>query len=77
MSDESRAARADSVLVEHYCDHTNANGARCPKWGCYGFEESRTITLWYCAEHQPRSYRGTPRHGEARLAAAEIANMLK
>lgn len=72
MSDETRATRTDSVIVEHYCDHDG-----CKKWGCYGFEESRAITLWYCAEHQPRVYRGLPRHGEARLAAAEIAETMR
>ncbi len=72
MSDETRTARADSIIVEHYCEHDG-----CKEWGCYGFEESRAVTRWFCPDHQPRSYRGLPRHGEARLAAAEIAEMLK
>ena len=72
MSDETRTTRTDSVIVEHYCCHDG-----CKKWGCYGFEESRVVTLWYCAEHQPPIYRGLPRHGEARLAAAEIADILR
>lgn len=72
MSDEGRSTRTDSVILEHYCDHDG-----CKKWGCYGFEESRTITLWYCPDHQPLVYRGLRRHGEARLAAAEIADMLR
>ncbi|WP_353622824.1 hypothetical protein [Aliirhizobium terrae] len=32
------------------------------------FQGEPTITFWYCAAHQPRLYRGSPRHGEARLA---------
>lgn len=71
MSDEGRISRPDGLLVEHYCDRDG-----CKRWGCYGFEESRSITLWYCAEHQPAMYRGLRRHGEARMAAAEIADML-
>lgn len=34
--------------------------------GCYGFEESKAITLWYCSEHQPLNYRGSPPHGDQR-----------
>jgi hypothetical protein len=73
MSDEGRTARSGGhQIVEHYCEFDG-----CKEWGCYGFEESRTVTRWFCSEHQPRRYRGLPRHGEARLAAAEIADMLK
>lgn len=72
MSDEFRTARPESVIAEHYCDHDG-----CRKWGCYGFEESRAITLWYCPEHQPLTYRGHRRHGHARLEAAEIAETLR
>lgn len=72
MSDEGRNIRTDSVIVEHYCEHDG-----CKAWGCYGFEESRAVTHWFCSKHQPRTYRGLPRHGEARLAAAEIADMLR
>jgi hypothetical protein len=72
MSDEDRTARAEAAIhQDHYCD---ADG--CKKWGCYGFEESRAITLWYCPEHQPAVYRGLKRHGHARLEAAEIADSL-
>ncbi|SFB60034.1 hypothetical protein SAMN03159496_05623 [Rhizobium sp. NFR07] len=72
MSDESRTAQPEAyILDEHYCQHHG-----CKKWGCYGFEESRTVTFWYCAQHQPISYRGSARHGAARLEAAEIADML-
>jgi hypothetical protein len=66
MSDESRTAQPGAGIHQnHYCDHTDADGKRCPRWGCYGFEESRAITLWYCLEHQPEVYRGLRRHGAA------------
>jgi hypothetical protein len=65
MSDESRTPQAGASIHEnHTCDHTDANGVRCQKWGCYGFEESRAITLWYCPEHQPAVYRGLRKFGE-------------
>ncbi len=67
--DESRTQQPEaSIHTNHWCDVVG-----CTQWGCYGFEESRAITLWYCAKHQPLVYRGLPRHGNARLEAAEIA----
>jgi hypothetical protein len=64
MSNEGHStAPGANVIVEHYCDHEGPDGSRCPKWGCYGFEESKAITLWYCREHQPSNYRGWPAHG--------------
>lgn len=73
MSDESRTAQQEAMIHDnHLCDRDG-----CRRWGCYGFEESRAITLWYCSEHQPRVYRGLRRHGEARLAAIEIAEMMQ
>lgn len=72
MSDEGRTARSSGhQIVEHYCEFDG-----CNEWGCYGFEESRTVTRWFCSEHQPRLHRGLLWHGEARLAAAEIADMI-
>ncbi|MDR6667699.1 hypothetical protein [Rhizobium sp. 1399] len=35
-----------NVIVEHYCDHEEPVGTRCPQRGCYGFEENKAITLW-------------------------------
>jgi hypothetical protein len=61
VTDESRTTQPEaSIHDDHYCDHDG-----CKKWGCYGFEESRAITLYYCAEHQPLVYRGLKRHGAA------------
>jgi hypothetical protein len=72
VSDESRTAQPEArIHDEHYCRHDG-----CKKSGCYGFEESKSVTLWFCSSHQPKRYRGLPRHGAARLEAAEIADML-
>lgn len=73
MMEDGRTSQPGATIHEnHMCDHDG-----CKRWGGYGFEESRAITLWYCAEHQPLVYRGLLRHGEARLAAAEIAEMIR
>jgi hypothetical protein len=69
MDLNSRTEQAGaSIHDNHYCDHEG-----CKRWGCYGFEESRSITLWYCAEHQPLVYKGLARHGEARLPESRSA----
>ncbi len=65
MSNEGHStAPGANVIVEHYCDHEEADGKRCPEWGCYGYEESKTITLWFCKKHQPLNYRGLRPHGD-------------
>jgi hypothetical protein len=61
------SAPGANVIVEHYCDHEEPDGTRCPDWGCYGFEESKAITLWYCKKHQPLNYRGLRPHGSDRV----------
>jgi hypothetical protein len=65
MSDEAKVS-GPGVIVEHYCDHEEPDGSRCKAWGCFGYEESKAITLWYCRDHQPLNYRGLPRHGADR-----------
>jgi hypothetical protein len=63
LNDGHTAAPGANIHENHYCDHEDANGIRCTEWGCYGFEESKAITLWYCRKHQPLSYKNLPPHG--------------
>lgn len=66
MSDDGHTtAPGANILFEHYCDHDDENGVRCKEWGCYGYDESKVITLWYCRDHQPQNYRGWPPFGKS------------
>ena len=57
LDDHSTAPNAD-IHENHYCDFEYQDGVRCQRWGSFGFEESKAITLWYCREHRPVVYRG-------------------
>ncbi|NLS06847.1 hypothetical protein HGP14_26405 [Rhizobium sp. P32RR-XVIII] len=62
LSDAHTSAAGANIHENHLCDHEDSAGIRCTEWGCYGFEESKAITLWYCRKHQPLNYRGLPPH---------------
>ncbi|NLS02337.1 hypothetical protein HGP14_02995 [Rhizobium sp. P32RR-XVIII] len=63
LSDAHTSAPGANIHENHLCDYEDATGIRCTEWGCYGFEESKAIALWYCRKHQPLNYKGLPRHG--------------
>jgi hypothetical protein len=59
LSTEGHSSQPEaSIHDNHMCEHP-----RCKRWGCYGFEQDKLKTTWFCREHQPETYRGLPRHG--------------
>lgn len=54
------------MIVEHSRDDEYPDGKRCPEWDCYGFEESKTITLWFPKKHGPLNNRRWPAHWDRR-----------
>ncbi|PZP63001.1 MAG: hypothetical protein DI604_28150 [Delftia acidovorans] len=57
LASQSSAEGAD-IHDNHYCDHVDGEGKKCPRWGAFGFEETKSVTFWYCSEHRPLVYRG-------------------
>lgn len=56
--DSHSSAEGAGIHGDHYCDHIGSDGQRCKRWGAFGFEETKSSTLWYCGEHRPLVYRG-------------------
>lgn len=56
--DSHTEAPGANIHQDHTCHHEGGDGVRCGRWGCYGFEESKAVTFWFCREHQPPEYRG-------------------
>ncbi|POH32058.1 MULTISPECIES: hypothetical protein [Sinorhizobium] len=48
MSDEQGAAKHDTTLYVHYCEHPG-----CTKWGGFGFAAGKGEPRWFCFEHRP------------------------
>ncbi|NLS07530.1 hypothetical protein HGP14_30100 [Rhizobium sp. P32RR-XVIII] len=51
LNDGHTSALGSKIHENHPGDHKDPNGIRGTDWGCYGFEESKAMTLWYCRKH--------------------------
>ena len=47
MSDEQGAAKHDTTLYVHYCEHPD-----CKKWGAFGFAVGKAQPNWFSIEHR-------------------------
>jgi len=73
MSNEGHSsAPGANVIVEHYCEHQDADGTRCPKWGGFGFSPSKAVSSqWWCWEHFPYKTYEQEQALKRKLEAAE------
>jgi hypothetical protein len=61
--DSHSSADGADIHDNHYCDFVGSDGQKCTRWGAFGFEETKTVTFWYCGVHKPLVYRGLTFNG--------------
>ncbi|MBY5458944.1 hypothetical protein EHI47_24440 [Rhizobium leguminosarum] len=65
------SAPGANVIVEHYCEHQDADGSRCKEWGGWGNSPSPAVpTRWWCWEHFPHKTFEQEQALRRKLAAA-------